>query len=184
MVSTRDPLSFLDATEEQPTLLRIIPATPITRILAIDPGTAVSGYCLWNPSDSSVLSSGIEPNGFMLDLIRAAPKEGANALAIEWIESYGMAVGKEVFETCKWVGRFMQVWRDPEVVQMVVRKRVKVHLCGSTRATSSNIRQALIDRFGGSTSIGNKKTPGPLYGVKSHAWDALAVAVTACETRP
>ena len=28
-------------------------------------------------------------------------------------------------------------------------------------------------------AIGKKATPGPLYGVKSHAWAALAVAITA-----
>ena len=27
-----------------------------------------------------------------------------------------------------------------------------------------------------------KKAPGPTYGVRSHAWAALAVAVTAMET--
>ena len=63
---------------------------------------------------------------------------------------------------------------------MIYRKDVKLHLCGSPRAKDSNIRQALIDRFGPGKekAIGLKKTPGPLYGVKSHVWAALAVAVT------
>jgi len=38
------------------------------------------------------------------------------------------------------------------------------------------VRQALLAKIG---PAGNKAKPGPTYGVKSHAWSALAVAVTA-----
>ena len=98
------------------------------------------------------------------------------ALAIEMIASYGMAVGREVFETCVWIGRFKQAYPDPDAVKLVYRKDVKLHLCGSARAKDANIRQALIDKLG---PVGTKKAPGPLYGVTSHAWAAVAVAVTA-----
>jgi hypothetical protein len=64
--------------------------------------------------------------------------------------------------------------------ELVFRRDVKLHLCGSARAKDPNIRQALLDRFG---PVGTKKAPGPLYGVKSHIWSALAVAVTASETK-
>ena len=41
----------------------------------------------------------------------------------------------------------------------------------------------MIDHFaptgGGDTSGRHKDKPGPLYGVSSHAWSALAVAMTA-----
>jgi len=35
--------------------------------------------------------------------------------------------------------------------------------------------------YGGTrdAAVGTKKTPGPLYGVSGHAWQALAVAVVA-----
>ncbi len=37
--------------------------------------------------------------------------------------------------------------------------------------------------FGGTkeAAIGKKASPGPLYGVSSHAWQALAVAVVVAE---
>ena len=55
-------------------------------------------------------------------------------------------------------------------------------LCKNNRAKDKNIRQALIDRFGpGKAAIGTKKAPGPLYGLKSHLWSALAVAVVAAD---
>jgi hypothetical protein len=104
----------------------------------------------------------------------------AIVLAIERVASYGMSVGKEVFETCEWVGEFRNEWRRHGRGQavLVYRRDVKLHLCQSPRAKDANIRQALIDRWGGkAAAIGNAKNPGPLYGVKSHAWAALAVAV-------
>jgi len=34
-------------------------------------------------------------------------------------------------------------------------------------------------KCGGDGAVGTKKAPGPLYGVKTHMWSALAVAVVA-----
>jgi hypothetical protein len=143
----------------------------LKRILAIDPGTEQSGWCLFEKRQ--VTCSGIAPNEEILRMMRSHPDI---ALAIEMIASYGMPVGREVFETCVWIGRFQQAHPTPDDVRLVYRKDVKLHLCGSARAKDANIRQALIDKLG---PIGTKKTPGPLYGVTSHAWAAVAVAVTA-----
>jgi hypothetical protein len=136
-------------------------------ILAIDPGTTESGWCYF---DGRVLDAGIWPNAQMLGFV--ATREGQAVLAIEMVASYGMAVGKEVFETVRWIGRFQQAWREPESVKLVYRQDVKLHLCKSVRAKDANIRQALIDRF---DKAGTK-------GVTGHAWAALAVAVTVYDT--
>lgn len=148
-------------------------------IAAIDPGTTHSGWVIY--ADGSPLASGVSENGDLLSDF-TFHSEKADLIAIEMIASYGMAVGAEVFETCLWIGRFMQAL-GPHKVRLVYRKEVKSHLCGSQKAKDANIRQALIDRWGGKAeAIGNIKKPGPLYGIKSHAWPALAVAVTAAET--
>lgn len=149
-------------------------------ILAIDPGTEQSGWCIYHP-ERGVLGAGVKPNDVMLYEIRHSCAE---VLALEMVASYGMAVGKEVFETVRWIGRFQQTWRRPDDTMLIYRRDVKLHLCNSARAKDANIRQALLDRFpragGGKTpQIGTKAKPGPLYGVSSHAWSALAVAVTA-----
>lgn len=140
-------------------------------LLAVDPGTAESGWCLFD--GSRVLESGVAGNPAMIERIGVSV---ADELVIEMVASYGMPVGREVFETVRWIGRMQQAWRDPDAVRLVYRGDVKLHLCGTPRAKDPNIRQALIDRLG---PVGAKKCPGPLYGVKSHAWSALAVAVTA-----
>jgi len=44
------------------------------------------------------------------------------------------------------------------------------------KAKDTNIRQALIDMIG---PQGKKSCPGPTFGMSSHTWAALAVAITA-----
>lgn len=101
----------------------------------------------------------------------------ASHLAIEMIASYGMPVGREVFETCLWIGRFVEAWCS--AYTLVYRREVKSFMCGNSKAKDSNIRQAVLDRYGGkNAAIGNKKTPGPLYGLTGDLWQALAVGVT------
>jgi hypothetical protein len=147
-------------------------------ILALDPGTEQTGWAL--VEDLRVLDSGVAFNEQILDMLesgiglRAFP----HRIAIEMIASYGMPVGREVFETCVWIGRFVQAWEMPHLVRLIYRKDVKMHLCGTPRAKDANVWQALLDKLG---PVGTKKAPGPLYGVKSHARAALAVAVTAAE---
>lgn len=157
-------------------------------LLAIDPGTTESGWVLYGGDrEKKVIDSGIDSNRTICTrLIRnrgwhlRSWNESAspNRLVIEMIASYGMPVGAEVFQTCVWIGRMIEAWGD-EDLRLFDRKTVKLHLCGSPRAKDANIRQALIDKLG---PQGTKKNPGPTYGVKSHAWAALAVAVTASET--
>ena len=105
-----------------------------------------------------------------------------DCLAVEMIASYGMAVGASVFETCTWIGRFEEAWaarRCESEMHRVKRHEVKMAVCHDSRAKDANIRQALLDRWGGKEqAVGTKKRPGPLYGVKKDIWAALAVAVT------
>lgn len=150
----------------------------VSSILAIDPGNEQSAWVLY--ADGSPKSFGKEDNADLLYLnYRVDPRGVAPRfpLAIEMIASYGMPVGAEVFETCVWIGRFIQAWGGPW--SFVYRRDVKLHLCGSSRAKDGNVRQALLDRWGGKkAALGNKASPGPLFGFKADVWQALAVAVT------
>lgn len=151
-------------------------------IMAIDPGTAQSGFVVM--TDRLVSDSGVLPNAEMLRWVSLHK----GLLAIEMVASYGMAVGKDVFETVRWIGRFQQAYRDPEAVRLVYRRDVRLFLCASPKAKDANVRQALLDMFprtgGGKTpQIGTKAQRGPLYGVSSHSWAALAVAVTVARRR-
>lgn len=150
------------------------------RILAIDPGNEQSAYVLYG--SGRLIEFGKLDNVALLNRVCGASEgfdslTSARVLAIEMIASYGMPVGREVFETCVWIGRLVQAWGGPHT--FVYRRDIKLHLCGNARAKDGNVRQALIDLFGGKDkAIGKKATPGPLYGVSADVWSALAVAVT------
>ena len=147
-------------------------------IFALDPGTTKTAFAVWD--GSRLLESGIHDNADILAMCRGANVAGRR-MAVEMIASYGMAVGREVFETCVWIGRFVEAFDSIGGTSMMAyRKDIKLHLCHSMRAKDSNIRQALVDRFG---PPGTKKHPGPLYGAKSHVWSALAVAVFTHDTK-
>jgi hypothetical protein len=144
------------------------------RILAIDPGTTQSAWLLLDRQGMPE-AFGIEANDRIKGLFVG---HYADHLAIEMIASYGMPVGKEVFETCVWIGRFIAEWDKPYT--LIYRNDVKMHLCFQTKGVNDSvIRQALMDRFGpGKAAIGTKKAPGPLYGISKDVWSALAIAVT------
>lgn len=146
------------------------------RVLAIDPGDKQSAWCLYDAGADRPIAFLKESNDSLLTRLALGDYSNTH-LAVEMIASYGMPVGREVFETCVWIGRFVQQWGGEH--SFVYRRDVKLHLCGQARAKDANVRQALIDRWGGKdAAIGRKASPGPLYGIKADCWSALAVAVT------
>lgn len=179
------------------------------RILAIDPGTDHSGVVLYDADAHEVLWRHDAYDNDELALWIRACRAGRSTdslqftfLAIEDIESYGMAVGKSTFITCKWIGRFIEAWSgEPplrRVAHLIPRRDVKLNLCGGAtyrdpmagtlrKVGDKEIKGALRDRFpatggGKNPVVGIKSKPGPLYGIKSHAWSALAIAITYVDT--
>lgn len=186
-------------------------------IVAIDPGSTESAYVGYH-NGKLVWFDKVE-NANMVDSIRCyAAEPDITHLAIEMPACYGMAVGKSIFETCRWVGIFQHAF-GIERTHLVYRKArnidegvdgVCMHLCKNNRAKDPNIRQAIIDLYGGEDkAIGNKKCrkckgkgwsgagrpvcpvcdgkkwrlpPGPLANVSEDIWAALAVAITFDET--
>lgn len=147
-------------------------------ILAIDPGNIKSAYAVLHYDDLSLIEFGKVDNEFLLEKLQNDRFNGEiNHFAIEMIASYGMAVGKTVFDTVFWIGRFWEAYTGITTVkpQFIYRKDEKINLCQSMKAKDGNIRQALIDRFG---PVGVKKNPGWFYGVSNDVWAAVAVGVT------
>lgn len=140
-------------------------------ILAIDPGNIESAYCIIDENTYKPIEFGKIDNTYMLIKLKELKY---NKLIIEMIASYGMAVGSSVFDTCVWIGRFIQA-RNCADFEYIYRKEEKMNLCNSMKAKDSNIRQALIDRFG---EVGTKKNPGWFYGFKKDIWAAYAVGIT------
>jgi hypothetical protein len=147
----------------------------VTIILAVDPGSEQSAWLVYNAATSGVRSFAIQPNEAFLEQLRGPVS--VDVVVIEQIRSYGMSVGAEIFDTVHWAGRFTEAAHPTTVVQLP-RLKVKQAICHDSRAKDQNIRQALIDRFGGTAAI---RKGGPLYGISKDVWSALAIAVTYAE---
>jgi hypothetical protein len=158
-------------------------------ILGIDPGPKQTAIVL---VDKQMIPIRIEkaPNKSILGLFEELAPIPC-IVGIECVASYGMAVGADVFETAEWCGRIREAIANHiylPLIYRVYRKQVKTTLCGTTKANDSNIRQALIDLYpatgGGKVpQIGTKKEQGPLYGMHSDLWAALAVAHTVADNK-
>jgi len=178
----------------------------------IDPGTNKSGAVIFDVDGNRVLRSDDGMDNYdVLENLRLGYWKNSRSLLgqymlkpnivfIETIEAMGLTVGNQVLQTMFWVGRFFEAAnRTKTVVDVIRRGDEKIVLCGASTfenpetgkrrsVSDAQIRQAVIDKFpatgGGKTpQVGIKKQPGPLFGVKGHAWMALAVLLTGLEMR-
>lgn len=163
-------------------------------VFAIDPGNEMSGYVLVDKETLKPISFGKVENRVIFGLITHSLLDYGFEnveFAIEMIASYGMAVGKSVFDTCVWIGRFEQhiigkaneLLANPiyPIIEFIYRKDEKLTICGNSRAKDSNIRQALIDEFAEfdfKNGKGTKKKQDFFYGFSKDMWQAFAVAYT------
>lgn len=177
-------------------------------LLALDPGPCDTAYVMLELDQPTAARFRIAAKGFVpnvqvlddvipslipaVDAMRMLPHSSADLgasdvagggvhVVSEAIQAMGMSVGSETFDTCIWIGRFMQrALMCGATFDRIKRTEIKLHLCGTPRAKDTNVRQALIDRFGPgrAAAVGTKKAPGPLHGIAGHRWSALAVAVT------
>lgn len=153
-------------------------------VLAIDPGCEQSAIVQYDgiaPCGAETLSN--EQLRIFLTNFKREFRHDRFTLACETIECYGQRVGNETFQTMRWIGRFEEIW-TPHPFVLIPRRHVKMHFTGRCNGiTDANISSCLHDRFGGSrqAAVGNKKQPGPLFGLGAHERSALAIAITFCE---
>jgi hypothetical protein len=162
----------------------------MTYIIGIDPGPSESGVVLYNSEDRSIRYASVLPNCDLKDELDGGwftdyPDNCVPTVAIEFPCFYGKscAIGKDVLDTAAVVGQFEEITRAWHP-RRITRREVRMHLCGTMRSGDAQVWAAILDRYGGrKAAVGTKKAPGPLYGVRSHARSALAVALTAAETK-
>jgi hypothetical protein len=149
-------------------------------VIGIDPGNLESALCVYDGT-RIVYCEKISNGGFFKRLDHEIKNaflcdKSLPEIYIEDIQAMGMAVGREVFDTAKFIGRIQyHLELKNEAYNMVKRTEIKLHHCNTTRAKDTNIRQALIDRFG---DKGTKKQPGFFYGIAgSDQWSACAIAI-------
>ena len=151
------------------------------KIRAIDPGPEMSAFVDWNGKE--ILGFGKVQNDWF---VSSEPDfDGIDLMVIEMVASYGMAVGKDVFETVFWTGRIYEACLSADIrCERLYRRDVKMYLCGNAQAKDTNIMTAIIDRFDplrkfGKYGKGTKSNPGPFFGFAKDVWAAFGVALTA-----
>ena len=149
----------------------------MTLLLAIDPGSVQSAVVLYDRAEHRVAYHGISPNDIVESYARRACDD---VLVIEGMAPRGMPTSGDEMKAIFWSGRFAGAWGTTDW-HLFLRRDVKLRLCGTSACKDSNVRQAVIDRFGGNGAIGLKKTPGPLYGIRKDEWQALALALAFCD---
>lgn len=157
-------------------------------VTGIDPGPRRSAWVTIDGKD--VVAHGYDECEKLAAEIKGGKFHG-HTIGCEMVASYGMAVGEDTFETVYWIGYFDACSRDggSKGFYKIYRKRdrefpsILMHLCKSNRAKDQNVRQAILDMYeptgGGKVpQVGTSKQRGPLYGITTHNWSALAVAIT------
>lgn len=155
----------------------------VARVVALDPGYRESAVLVFD--DNRVVEHCIAPNEQVLTDLPRLRDEAMSVLVIEEMQMFvGHGIGKEVLDSVFWSGRFAQEWQ-PGRFERLLRAKVRGHL-GASKGGDAAVRQALIERFGPykEDAIGRKAKPGPLFGITSHEWSALAIAVTWSDQHP
>lgn len=139
-------------------------------IFAVDAGSTVSSWVLFDTAAQTIFDKELDmPNAELLAIIGIA---SYNVFAFEQLAPFGFVVGKEVFDTIEWNGRFRHAAEIRAVtVFPVKRKQCVVHHTGSAKGGDSAIRTAMLARFG------KEKTEGVTYDL----WQALSVAAFAAD---
>lgn len=153
-------------------------------ILAIDSGNIESAYVVVDETLKPLEFAKVENDWLNENIPVIINRYRVKQVAIEHVACYGMAVGKEVFDTCVWIGRFTETtFRHIDISEVIpiYRKDEKLNICQSMKTNDSNIRRALIDRFAQhdfKNGKGTKKEPDFFFGFKADIWSGMAVAVT------
>ena len=169
------------------------------RLLAIDPGTARSAY-VGMTDKYEILAKAKVDNAKVLELIMLG---GYDALVIECMEPRTLNTGKkqappqrigdETYETCIWIGRFMEaairrgmdihrVYRSEERRQIIPSKRNGLPPLEppAPKSPDAQIRKALIARFARFDKVngrGRANSRDTFYGFAADMWNAFAVGV-------
>ena len=155
----------------------------------IDPGTERTGVVIYDSGSKAALWACKDIcNAVLVSHLRNGfadiPVQRPRAIAIERMQAHRMVSG-DVIETTWVSGRFYEAAQASHYRKVVryYRREILAALDVTGKGTrDSLVRQRLIEMHCGKTAaIGKKATPGALYGVTSHAWQALAVAVVAAQ---
>lgn len=148
-------------------------------LLGVDPGQKTSGIVTLYDKGKDVpdiVDARIGANNSVLEQIQDGHGTKASTVVIELPVSHGTGqpASQAFVDTCIWTGQFIQA---AHLYATLPRHTVTSHLgCRG----DSQVRAYVIQRYMQAHHLQSVKETlhGPLAGVTSHSWSALAVALT------
>ena len=142
---------------------------PDGAILAVDPGSSQSAWVWLDPD--RIVDHAKEANADVLAMLRII----GGTVVIEDISPRQQPLGKEVADTLRWIGRFMEAAQRHAAVHLITRQAVTAyHIDGGTKDADKRIRAAIIERYGGGNPV---KRDHVLHGITADQWSALAIGL-------
>ena len=150
-------------------------------ILGIDPGPIKSGWALWQPGykvlNSAQENGGAWDNERFLNVCRYAPSlANIDLVVVERIVIY-QASADTIHNTIVHYGRLLEIFDQRDATVMLLKRceiTKALGVKGGKGSKDSKVREKLQEIVG---PTGNKRKPGPTYGVTGHSWQALGAAV-------
>jgi hypothetical protein len=140
-------------------------------VVGIDPGDTQSAYAVVDANYEVVEADKVENEDLALFLKCTLVD---THVVVEGIQSYGMPVGRNVFDTCYQIGRILQICDDLGLPWTIYnRPEYTKAICGVQKINDSVLRQALLLRFGGD------KKGEPLNKLKGSTDKRSAFAIAA-----
>ncbi len=161
-------------------------------VLGIDPGPETSGVVVYDALTQH------DPIAYVN---KAATEADVRALYSKWAEHAHVVIEKpacmgplgagkvgHMLNTAWQAGRFSadaEAYVGANRVHTMTRREVlrELGVLSGTGSADSRVRAACIADHGGELAVGTKKAQGPLYGVSSHAWQALGLVLAWLETQ-
>ena len=156
-------------------------------ILGIDPGPTTSGLVVYKVGDKGVhgrvvlaeAKATLEAIREQLSAFSVIAQEEDVPLTVVVERTQAGPPSTAVVHTTEVVGRLMEAClvRDLDCQRYYRRQVLQALGCAKKGNKDSHVRNALLEIHGGlkEVAVGRKACPGPLYGVSSHAWQALGV---------
>ena len=145
-------------------------------ILAVDPGNLESGYCVFNELDETFTDFGKVGNEKICDIIDKYRPICQHFVLENMANFGGSSPGRDVLDTCIWIGIFSERWGRAKT-EFVFRKTVVTHHTNNPKGGDSDIRRALIERYGDPTRGKKKQKGNKMQDVVKDVLSALAIAV-------
>lgn len=159
---------------------------PSNGIVAIDPGPEKTGVLSISKFENvgGVIFPRVDYNVHIPNIdVTALNSDFSPNVVIEMPEPRGMPVGKDVFDTIYWAGRFTQHFKSIHCdVYHMNPRGIKIAICGVAKAKDPSIREAILDildpnRVYGKYGRGKKGANGPLYGIVDHSFACMRMAI-------